>query len=342
MTGRHYKRRCIVLSAAIITLAVSCVLAFGLLSDKDASPTEIELNATSNIFGEVQLTTDELVYPGSPIVVRTCENDVTRMLTLADCDNEVKESVGYAYKVYTPTQFATAFVIAEKERPEIDAKARANVVTIETEKNASIDGYVVKENGKVKGKVMPGETFKTKIPSDTEKQYQVVAFKEERGEVLYSEPVRTQTFFVGYDPDRAVKYARKYALEYNEEEYGNFNPLGGDCANFVSQCILAGGYDEDETWNKHSLAWLNVEAMHDYFADKKVMIENPRYDDFEAGDLIISNDYEELGHVVICTGVRDDGVPIFCGHNNDHLDDPVSIYSDMILIKMCENFDANR
>lgn len=37
-----------------------------------------------------------------------------------------------------------------------------------------------------------------------------------------------------YNPSKAVAYARKYALSYNSA-FHNYNPDGGDCANFVSQ-----------------------------------------------------------------------------------------------------------
>lgn len=46
-----------------------------------------------------------------------------------------------------------------------------------------------------------------------------------------------------YDREAAVEYARTYALVYNKD-YPNFDsgtPNSGDCMNFVSQCIHAGG-----------------------------------------------------------------------------------------------------
>lgn len=43
-----------------------------------------------------------------------------------------------------------------------------------------------------------------------------------------------------YYPRLAVNYAIKYALSYNNE-YPNYKDAGGDCANFISQCLFAGG-----------------------------------------------------------------------------------------------------
>lgn len=48
-----------------------------------------------------------------------------------------------------------------------------------------------------------------------------------------------------YDRDAAVAYARQYALSYNPQ-YANYKSSTGaagrgDCMNFVSQCLHAGG-----------------------------------------------------------------------------------------------------
>ncbi|KMT23250.1 amidase domain-containing protein [Clostridium cylindrosporum] len=43
-----------------------------------------------------------------------------------------------------------------------------------------------------------------------------------------------------YSPKNAVDYAMKYALNYNPN-YPHYAGIGGDCANFVSQALYAGG-----------------------------------------------------------------------------------------------------
>lgn len=45
-----------------------------------------------------------------------------------------------------------------------------------------------------------------------------------------------------YNPSLAIAYAQKYAFTYNPKypDYSDVEP-GGDCANFISQCIHAGG-----------------------------------------------------------------------------------------------------
>ena len=46
---------------------------------------------------------------------------------------------------------------------------------------------------------------------------------------------------ITYNPSKAVAYAKKWAYGRNPN-YKDYDPLGGDCANFVSQCIMAGGF----------------------------------------------------------------------------------------------------
>ena len=43
-----------------------------------------------------------------------------------------------------------------------------------------------------------------------------------------------------YDRELAYLYAKRWAESFNPNYY-NFSKLGGDCTNFVSQCIHAGG-----------------------------------------------------------------------------------------------------
>ena len=51
-----------------------------------------------------------------------------------------------------------------------------------------------------------------------------------------------------YNPGAAIEYAQKYAYDYNSD-YKNYNSSGGDCANFVSQCLYAGGLAMTDGWH---------------------------------------------------------------------------------------------
>ena len=69
-----------------------------------------------------------------------------------------------------------------------------------------------------------------------------------------------------------LQYALAHWQDYNTAEYGNLNPDGGDCANFVSQTLIARGWTMNDDWYSHdggsdwSSAWGYVPAMDDYFA----------------------------------------------------------------------------
>ncbi len=59
------------------------------------------------------------------------------------------------------------------------------------------------------------------------------------------------------DLENAVRYAGKWAYGRNPAFY-DFDGLGGDCTNFISQCILAAGapmnYTKDTGWYYVSLS----------------------------------------------------------------------------------------
>jgi hypothetical protein len=69
---------------------------------------------------------------------------------------------------------------------------------------------------------------------------------------------------------RQVDYALQYWKSYNSAVYGDDNPNGGDCANFVSQTLLQRGWKMNSTWFNHgqnamSSAWAFVPTMYAYF-----------------------------------------------------------------------------
>ena len=70
-----------------------------------------------------------------------------------------------------------------------------------------------------------------------------------------------------------LEYALAHWQNYNTAQYGDLNPDGGDCANFVSQTLIARGWTMNDDWYNHeagddwSSAWGYVPAMDDYFAE---------------------------------------------------------------------------
>ena len=83
--------------------------------------------------------------------------------------------------------------------------------------------------------------------------------------------------FMDYDRNRAVVYAHRWAFDRNPNYY-DFENLGGDCTNFISQCIYAGckvmNYTPDVGWyynssNSRSAAWTGVPYLYNFLINNK-------------------------------------------------------------------------
>lgn len=75
-----------------------------------------------------------------------------------------------------------------------------------------------------------------------------------------------------YDREKAVAYAHQWALDRNPDYY-NFDKIGGDCTNFISQCLYAGcgimNYKRDIGWyynalHDRSAAWTGVPYLYQF------------------------------------------------------------------------------
>lgn len=80
-----------------------------------------------------------------------------------------------------------------------------------------------------------------------------------------------------YNREKAVSYARRWALGRNPA-YFNFDGLGGDCTNFVSQCLYAGAgvmnYTRDTGWyyvnlSERAPAWTGVEFLRQFLVSNR-------------------------------------------------------------------------
>lgn len=68
--------------------------------------------------------------------------------------------------------------------------------------------------------------------------------QEEKKKMNINEEIKGGRYFKGYNIQEAVRYALKYALEINPK-FGNYEKWGGDCTNYISQCLYAGGIPFD-------------------------------------------------------------------------------------------------
>lgn len=102
-----------------------------------------------------------------------------------------------------------------------------------------------------------------------------------------------------FNRNAAIDYAKKWALARNPKYY-NFDPVGGDCTSFVSQCLFAGSqkmnYDSKNSWfynngyNK-SPSWSGVEFLYKFLVNNKSY--GPRGKEVSQGD-IVAGDIAQL------------------------------------------------
>lgn len=80
-----------------------------------------------------------------------------------------------------------------------------------------------------------------------------------------------------YDRMSAVSYAKKWALSRNPKYY-NFDTVGGDCTNFISQCLFAGSkimnYTPIKGWYYRSgydksPSWSGVQFLYNFLIENK-------------------------------------------------------------------------
>ena len=146
-----------------------------------------------------------------------------------------------------------------------------------------------------------------------------------------------------YNRERAVEYAKTWALSRNPLFY-DFTGIGGNCTNFVSQCLLAGSctmnYTPEFGWyyissDDRAPAWSSVEFFYDFITQKfsaenggigPFATEVPR-ENAELGDVVqYANAEGDWYHTVIITG-RDEDEILVSAHSNDALDRPISSYN---------------
>lgn len=147
-----------------------------------------------------------------------------------------------------------------------------------------------------------------------------------------------------YNRARAVEYAKRWALDRNPL-FIDFTGIGGNCTNFVSQCILAGGctmnYTPDFGWyyispEERAPAWSGVEFFYDFLVGTPAFRERnggtgpfgrevPREEAVEGDVVQYANEAGDWYHTVLITKLE--GGEIFVSaQSNDALDRPLSSY----------------
>ena len=165
---------------------------------------------------------------------------------------------------------------------------------------------------------------------------------------------------VTYDRRAVVAYADALALRANPRYWSSPD---NDCANFVSQCLAAGGLrplaDPGGEWRANgtdfpAVAWVNFAAQKSalsahpeghtsYIA--RVTLSRPR--DWAVGDVVyLGNTIEgrpEWQHVIVCVG-RDQGECVFDSHTTSYLRQPLEVWypENFSLVRYCHIADVVR
>lgn len=126
---------------------------------------------------------------------------------------------------------------------------------------------------------------------------------------------------MNYQREKAVQYALKWALDRNPKYY-NYDKIGGDCTNFVSQCLYAGiqemNYQENGWYYKNanlkSPSWTGVEFLYQFLIQNRGPGPKGREvnkNEIKEGDVIqLSFDGNVYGHTLIVTKIEVDKILI--------------------------------
>lgn len=146
-----------------------------------------------------------------------------------------------------------------------------------------------------------------------------------------------------YNRKKAVEYAQKWALGRNPN-YFDFDPIGGDCTNYVSQVLYAGecvmNYKKTLGWyylntNNKSPSWTGVNYLYNFLTstqNRGPTAEVISIDNIEIGDILQLNFGDDyiFDHSLVVTKIFQpinfDNI-LVCSHTFNRLNEPLSSIS---------------
>ncbi len=142
-----------------------------------------------------------------------------------------------------------------------------------------------------------------------------------------------------YNRQNALEYARTWALSRNPL-FTNYTGFGGDCTNFVSQCIFAGSCEMNFTpvfgWyyldgDTRTASWTGVEYFYNFIvgnAGVGPFAAEVGQTGVEIGDVVqLANENGDYYHTLFVCGFTEDGDILVAAHSDDALNRPLSTYS---------------
>lgn len=186
------------------------------------------------------------------------------------------------------------------------------------------------------GSYMRSSTYSDEQPVVAPTTWGGVTIDEQNMQVFQTSSVSS------YNVQNMVTYADQWVWHgndgYNHESaynpaYKNFNPDGGDCANYESQCLSVGGIPQvagaweykfngpgtqDDSW---SSSWISTTAHRTYFGGLGQIVDNPTANDIIPGNPIYM-DWDDgkpasWQHTTICVGTNAAGTHLINCHNID-------------------------
>ncbi|MGV8876328.1 MAG: amidase domain-containing protein [Rhodoglobus sp.] len=142
----------------------------------------------------------------------------------------------------------------------------------------------------------------------------------------------TYTYAVSGPVDRQMRYLMAHWSDYNVDDYGDLNAVGGDCANFVSQSLLERGWKMSDDWFSYdsgadwSAAWGYVPSLENWLQANPdlgaTVLDFDQRSEVKVGDLVVFdwNDNDFLDHIQVVSAVTTvNGVTTIAmvGHNLD-------------------------
>lgn len=154
--------------------------------------------------------------------------------------------------------------------------------------------------------------------------------------------------FYEYDRIGATQYARGWALSRNPK-IQDYEEWGGNCTNYISQCVNAGGVPMDsygdnvmKKWywysdKKRTPSWTAAQPFFEYFTRNNndntnnfgVYAAQSNYEEMELGDVVQLIKDGKAYHTMIITGIILDGDEVYdyliSQNTYDLLDYPLSL-----------------
>lgn len=152
--------------------------------------------------------------------------------------------------------------------------------------------------------------------------------------------------FTVFSPDREreISYARKWAYARNPA-YMSFDELGGDCTNFVSQCLYAGkapmNYTKDTGWyyispDDRAAAWTGARFLYRFLMTNRSV--GPFAQEWELhrllpGDIVMLSDSGVVYHSLLVVANRYGRIYV-AAHTFDAYDRAVESYGHTDLVPL--------